>query len=147
MAVDFSTDIGRVRLRCGDISDLAYLPDQVYAQAITDSNGNLPQAAKTCATYILGMLSFRDHRKLAQLEVFGNSFKQYKEFLILTVKDPAFMEIAPVPYNTFGTTPHPLIMFTQDWNNNFAAGTQSAQMSWDALGGPNNPDGSWTWNS
>jgi hypothetical protein len=147
MAIDFSSDVGRVRLRTADISDIPYLPDSVYQQAITDCNGNLPQAAKQCATYILGLLSFKDHRKLAQLEVFGNSFQQYKEFLILTVKDPSFMEIAPVPYNTFGTDLHPLIQFSQDWNNNFAMGTQSAQLAWDALGAPNNDTGNWQWNS
>jgi hypothetical protein len=118
MAIDYSTDIGRVRLRVADISDLPYLPDQVYSQYIADANGNLPQAAKNIACVILGLLSFKDHRKLAQIEVFGNSFKQYKEFLLLTTRDPNFMQISPIAYGP-GTTVHPLIQFQQDWNRNY----------------------------
>lgn len=120
MAIDYSTDIGRVRLRVADISDLPYLPDSVYSQYITDASGNLPQAAKNIACVILGLLSFKTHRKLAQIEVFGSdAFKQYREFLLLTTRDPNFMQISPIAIGP-GTTVHPLIQFQQDWNKNYA---------------------------
>jgi len=141
MAVDFNTDIGKVRLRCADISDLAFLPDSVYSQAITDASGNLPQAAKTCAMYILGLLSFKTHRKLAQLEVWGSdAFKQYKEFLLLTTRDPNFMQISPIAIGP-GATVHPLIQFQQDWNKNYAI-NGSQQLAFNADISPN--DGSRT---
>ncbi|MDE3023516.1 MAG: hypothetical protein KGI54_16980, partial [Pseudomonadota bacterium] len=118
MAIDFSSNVGRVRLRVADISDVPYLPDTVYNQAITDASGNLPQAAKTCAVYILGLLSLKDHRKMPQIELFGNSFKQYKEFLLLTTRDPNFMQISPIPVGP-GTALHPLVEFAQSWNKGY----------------------------
>jgi hypothetical protein len=140
MAVDYSTDIGRVRLRVADISDIPYLPDAVYTQYIEDAGGNLPQAAKNIACVILGLLSFKTHKKLSQLEVWGSdAFKQYKEFLILTTKDPSYMQLAPIPYSSSGTDVHPLIQFSQDWNKNYCS-TQSQKLAFDASISPN--DGS-----
>ena len=138
--IDPSTDIGKLRLRCGDFGSLTYLPDSVYSQTLADNAGNLPNTAKICATYILGMLAFKTHRKLATLEVFGNeAFKAYKEYLVLITKDPAFMDISPIPYSStseFST----LQQFQSDWNNNYYSGTQSQQLAVDASVSPN--DGS-----
>lgn len=140
MAIDFASDIGRVRLRVADVSDLPILPDQVYSQVISDNGGNLPRAAKDIACMILGILSFKGHRKLAQMEVWNNQFEQYKEFLILTTKDPAFMNISPIPYGSGSEEQvHPLIQFQQDWNKNYSV-TQSQQLAFDASISPN--DGS-----
>lgn len=146
MAIDYTTNIGRLRLRIADVSDLPFLPDAVYTQVLADNSNNLPRSAITLATYILGMLAFKSHRKMAQLEVWGKeSFDSYKEFLLLTTNNPAFMDISPVPPNIFGTDLHPLMQFTKDWNQNFSSGTQSQQLHWDALGSPNNSD-TWQWN-
>lgn len=143
--IDPSTDLGRLRLRCADFSDVPYLPDAVYLQALVDSNGSLPDAAKKCAMYILGQLSFKTHRKLQQLEIWGaEAFKNYKEFLLLTVNNPNFMDISPIPYNVNGTELHPLIQFSKDWTLNYASVTQSTVMHWDALGSPNSND-TWSW--
>jgi len=134
MAIDFSTDVGKLRLRTADISDLPYLPDSVYTQVLAEEDGNLPRAAKIIATYILGILSHKTHRKLNQLEVWGSeAFSQYKQFLLLTVTNPSFMDISPVPVNVFGDCAHPLIQFQQDWNNNYVGFTQSQQMSMSAI--------------
>lgn len=135
MAIDFTTNVGRLRLRTADISDLPYLPDAVYEQVLVDENGNLPRAAKVLATYILGILSHKTHRKLNQLEVWGSeAFSQYKQFLLLTVTNPAFMDISPIPVNVGGTDLHPLIEFQKDWNANYVGGTQSEQLALDAIG-------------
>lgn len=141
MAIDFSSDVGKLRLRVADISSLPYLPDEVYVNTLADNSNNLPRSAATIAGYILGLLSHKTHRKLAQLEVFGSdAFKQYKEFLILTFKDPMFMQFSPIPVGP-GTTTHPLIEFQNSWNRQYAV-TQSQQMSFDADISPN--DGSRT---
>lgn len=146
MIIDVSTDLGRLRMRCGDYGDLPYLPDNVYQQALIDTDNNLPVAAKNCATYILGALSFKVHRKIGlQLEVYGaEAFANYKQYLLLILTNPNFMDISPIPYNVNGTTLHPLQQFQKDWNNNYAQVTQSQQLSWDALGSPASSD-TWDW--
>ncbi len=143
MAVlDPSTDIGRIRLRVGDYSDLEYLPDEVYQSTLDDNAGNLVASASRIAMYILGILSHQTHRKMGlQLEVWGaEAFKNYKEFLILTVSNPAFMQYSPQPYGVSGTTVHPLIQFQNDWNKNYMNGTDSQNLAFTAALSPN--DGS-----
>lgn len=144
--IDPSTNLGRLRLRCADFSDIPFLPDSVYLQVLSDNNGSLPQAAKTCALYILGQLSFKTHRKMGlQLEIWGaEAFTNYKQYLLLITRDPNFMDISPIPYNVNGTELHPLIQFQKDWNLNYSSVTQSTVMRWDALGSPNSSD-TWTW--
>jgi hypothetical protein len=144
--IDPSTDLGKLRLRCADFSDLVYLPDAVYLQTLADNNNSLPISAKICATYILGMLSFKTHRKIGlQLENWsGEAFTQYKEYLLLIVSNPNFMDISPIPYNVNGTTLHPLIKFQEDWNSNYAQITQSQQLAMDAIGSPSS-SALWYW--
>ena len=139
--IDASTDLGVLRLRVADYGDTPYLPDSVYTQTLTDNSNNLTKCATIIATYILGMLSMKTHRKLAQVEVWsGEAFAQYKEFLLLTVTNPAFMTIAPIPYGAAGTALDPLLQFKNDWNRNFYTGTQSQRLAVDAAISPN--DGS-----
>ena len=124
--IDYSTDVGKVRTRVGDWSDLPYLPDSVYSDVITENNGNLQRASVQCAQYILAQLSFGGHRKLANLEVWGGeSFQQFRQFLVMLIKEPALNAYAPIPYNGDNTDNNPLIQFTIDWNANYASGTQS----------------------
>lgn len=132
--IDYSTDIGKLRCRIGDVSDLPFLPDQVIASVLTDSSNNLRRASTTLASMILGQLAFKTHRKLAQLEVWGGeAFQNYQKFLILTVKDPAFMDLAPLAYGMSSGTTHPLIQFQNDWNNNYIPLTQSQQLTLDSI--------------
>lgn len=139
--IDPTTPLGVLRLRCADVSDLPFLPDSVYTQTLTDNNNSLPRSAIICATYILGMLAFRTHRKLSTLEVWGaEAFANYKEFLLLTVKDPAFMTISPVPYSGSGDALSNIIQFQSDWNKGYYTGTQSQRLAVDAAISPN--DGS-----
>lgn len=137
MALDINTNVGRVRLRTGDFLALEYLPDAVYQQAIDDASGNLPQAAKVCATYILGMLSHKTRRRLNQLEVYGSeAFQQYKEFLLLTVKDPAFMSVAPIPHVSEAEF-NPIIDFQNNWNAAYSSGTEAQSLARIADASPN----------
>ncbi len=136
MAIDFQSPVGRVRLRVSDIGDLPFLPDEVYNSAIEEANGNLPQAAKTCAGYILGLLSLKTHKKMVQLEVWGSeAYSNYKDFLIQTLTNPAFMSYSPIPYGVSGNdVVDPIQQFICDWNNNWNTTTVSENMHITAWG-------------
>lgn len=144
MAIDPSTPVGKIRLMVSDLSDIPFLPDSVYSQALLDNNNNIPQSAKQCSMYILGMLAFKTHRKMGlQLEVWGKeAFDSYKEFLILVTTNPAFLSYSPIPYSASGTTVPPLIQFQNAWKENFPRGTEDQQLNLNALYSPN--DGSVT---
>lgn len=140
MIIDPSTDVGKLRLRVSDFGDIAFLPDQVYVQTLEDCNGNLPKAAKTLAMYILGMLAFKTRRKMAQLEVYSNEqFEQYKQYLMLSVSNPNFMDISPIPYSASAES-NPLVDFQKTWNRNFYSGTSDQSANHTAALSPN--DGS-----
>lgn len=145
MVIDPTTNIGKLRLRCADTGDLSFLPDIVYSQTLADNNNNLPRSAKTCAMYILGMLTSRVHRKLSTIEVFGSDYyKQYRDYLMLTVTNPNFMDVSPIPVDLSGPTLHPLLQFQRDWNLNYSI-TQSQELNWTAFGNAGNFDGTWQW--
>lgn len=129
MIIDPTTSLGRVRLRIADTGDLAYLCDAVIQTTLDDHGGNVLQASKTCAMYILGMLSHKTHRKLAQLEVWGNeAFAAYKDFLLLTYTRPEFMDFSPVPYSSSAEF-SPILDFQKSWNKNFSRGTEAQQLA------------------
>jgi len=146
--IDPTTSIGKLRLRCGDFGDIPFLPDSVYTQTLVDNGGSLPQAAITCATYILGMLAFKVDRKMSlQLQVWGSqAFKAYKEFLLLTISNPNLMQINMIIPNDFGTDLNPIVQFASDWNANYVQFTNSQQLSIDAIGSASSSaDGTWNW--
>lgn len=137
MAIDISTPEGMLRLRCADVGDLPYLPSAVYTQALADAGGNMPQAAKTCSIYILGLLSQKTRRRLNQLEVYGSeAFQQYKEFLLLTVSNPAFMSVAPIPYVSEAEF-NPIIDFQANWNRAYSNSTEAQSLARIADASPN----------
>ena len=138
MALDPTSNIGIVRLRIADYSDLPYLND-VVIQSVLDSNSDdIPKSAKTCALYILGMLSHKTHRRMSPaLEVWGKeAFDSYKEFLLLTVSNPNFMSVAPVPYSTTAEY-SPIIEFQNNWNANYYNITEAQQLARHADISPN----------
>lgn len=131
--IDPSTPVGKIRLRCGDWSDLPILPDSVIESALVDCNNNLYRASSLCAQYILATLTAKTHRKMQMVETWGNErFENYVKFIKLTILNPNLSEIAPVPYTGTVDEEHPLIKFTQDWNKNYIGGTQSDQLARDA---------------
>lgn len=129
-------------MRLGDISDIPYLPSSVYVTVYADNGNNLQKSVITCGMMILAQLSYKTHRKISlQLEVFGKeAFDSYRTFLLMSVKDPAFMDISPMPYSASGSALNPLIQFASDWNRNYYTGTQSQRLAVDAAISPN--DGS-----
>ncbi len=141
MVIDYSTPEGKLRMRLGDTSDLPYLSSSVYTAVYEESSENLNRAVIICGQMILAQLSYKTHRKMGlQLEVWGaEAFKNYKEFLILTVSNPAFMPVTLLPYSTTQEF-NPIIQFASDWNKNYCNGTESQQLAVNALNSPN--DGS-----
>lgn len=121
--IDPTTPIGKIRLRIGDWSDLPILPDAVISSAIDDSEQNLPRAASLCAQYILATLTFKSHKKLAQIETWsGEQFDNYLHFLKAIVLNPNFSSVyVPIPYNGDQSKAHPLLAFVNDWNTEFNA--------------------------
>lgn len=134
--IDPSTDLGKLRLRCADFGDIVFLPDSVYLQTLADNNNNVATSARICATYILGTLAFKTHRKMGlSLEVWaGEAFEQYRDFLLLTVTNPNFMDVKPLPYSASGTALHPIQQFAKDWNLGRVGLTQDQQLNLDAVG-------------
>lgn len=130
--IDYSTAAGKLRMRLGDISSLPFLPDSVYEAVYTENGNNLQRSVIACGSMILAQLSFKTHRKLAQLEVYGaEAFENYRSFLMLTIKDPAYMSVSPIPYSASGTALHPLLQFANDWNKGFPI-TDSQQLAHNA---------------
>lgn len=120
--IDPSTNVGKIRLRTGDWKDPVFLSDEVIEAAILESDSNIPRAAQLCAQYILAILAFSRHTKLAQLEVWGSEqFKNYMTFLKETVNNPSFMSIAPLPYVVGANEVHPIVAFTEEWNEQYAS--------------------------
>ncbi len=146
MILDPTTDIGRMRLRCGDYSDFPVMPDAVYTSALSDSSGNVPQASRLVAQYILGALTGQVHQKLAQIEVFGAEwFQNYLSFLKTTILNPNLADMYPMPYTPLALDQWgnvievPLIQFQKDWNNCYVYGTQTQFMHLQATLGPGYP--------
>ena len=129
--IDPSTNVGKIRLRIGDWKDPVFLSDEVIEAAVLESDNNIPRAAQLCAQYILATLAFSHHQKLAQLEVWGGEqFKNYMTFLKETVSNPAFMSISPLPYVVGANEVHPIVAFTEQWNEQYAdVSTSSGQLS------------------
>ena len=135
MILDPTTNIGKMRLRVGDYSDLPLMPDAVYTSALADCDNYLPRACVLMAQYILASLTGQTHQKLAQIEVYGNEwFNNYLAFVKATILNPNLMQLSPLPYtpatvDAYGNPVEvPLIQFQKDWNNNFANGTASQQI-------------------
>lgn len=134
--IDPTTNLGKIRLRIADVGDLPYLSDSVITTTLADNADNLNTTARTCALYILGMLAHKTHRKMAQLEVWGaESFTAYKEFLMLTATNPAFMNFSPVPYSSTADF-SPILDFQANWNKGFVQ-TEAQQLAFDADLSPN----------
>lgn len=141
MVIDYDTPSGKLRMRLGDTSDFPYLSDSIYDAVYAECDDNINKATINCGKMILAQMSYKTRRSAGlQLEVFGNqAFEQMKQFLLLTIKDPAFMDISPIPYSSEAEF-SAIQQFQSDWNKCYSNGTQSQTMATDALNSPN--DGS-----
>ena len=123
--IDITTDVGKVRVRVGDILDIPFLDDSVYTYVISSKSGNLYAAAKECAQYILAMMATRTHTKLDQLEVFGSdTYKNYQDFLVRLTRDVSFSSATLLPFGALIQQNKDLVKFKTYWDENYYAGTQ-----------------------
>jgi len=130
--IDASTNLGRVRLKIGDTSDLPILSNGVINQTLIDNNNSVSRATTTCAQYILALLSQNSHQKLIGIEIWGSeAFNNYLTYLMKVVLNPNLAQICPIPYSASNDTVHPLIEFQKNWDGNFHNGTQSEQLALD----------------
>ena len=132
MVIDASTNLGRVRLKIGDTSDLPFLPDSVIIQTLTDNNENVNRTVVTCAQYILAMLSYKTHQRLQMIEVWGQeAAKAYKDFILQVILNPNLNQSSPIPYTgaSSTTTKNSLIAFTENWENSYVKPTNSEDLS------------------
>jgi len=137
MVIDPTSDIGRIRLRIADVSDIPYLADSVIQATLDDCGGNLPKAAKSCAMYVLGMLSHKTRRRMNQLEVYGSdAATAYRAFLLLAYTNPAFMDVSPLPYAATADF-SPILDFQANWNAAYTNGTESQSLARMADTSPN----------
>lgn len=115
--IDLNSPIGLLRYRCGDFLDGAQqLPDEVYQSALDEKNGNMRAAAILCCQYILAGLAFSTQQKMGVIEVYGQqAYQQYRDYLMLIVKDPNFSGISPIPYGGDGSE-SPIVSFSKDWH-------------------------------
>jgi hypothetical protein len=130
--LDPSTALGKVRLKIGDWHDLVILPDAVIESALADCNQSVSRASQTCAQYILATLTSKTHKKLATMEAWsGEQFTNYLQYLKLTVLNPNFSDIAPIPYSGdptigaagSGTSATPIQDFVREWKQGYIPGT------------------------
>ena len=128
--IDPSTNIGKLRLRLGDWADVSWLPDSVYEQTLSENSNNLTKSAAILAQYILAILSQQTRSKLYQIESYDNmAFAQYRQFIIDTVSNPAFMNIAPLAIVTGTDEPNPLIEFSKQWNSGYTEPSSTERLS------------------
>lgn len=137
--IDPTSPVGKVRLMISDWADIPILPDSVIQSALADNSDNIPQSAKQCALYILGILSMKTDRQMGlQLIVKGSqAFTAYKQFLMLITTNPAFMSYSPMPYSATSGEISPILQFQQAWVQNFPRGTEGQQLNLNALYSPN----------
>lgn len=124
MPLDPTTAIGKIRLRTGDTNDVPIFPDTVVQSALDDSGGNIYRAASLYAQYVLGALTSRTHRKLAQIEVWSSEqFSNYIKFIQATILNPNLAAVSPVPYVGDRDQQHPLEKFMEDWRAGYQPGS------------------------
>jgi hypothetical protein len=118
MIIDPNTLIGQLRLALGDWRDLPVLSDDIYQSALDKYNNNFKAARALCGQYILATLSFDSDAKMGIIISYGSQvYNQYKDYLLLVLKDPAFNGVCPLPYVAGADCLHPILQFKEDFTN------------------------------
>jgi len=82
--------ISRLRLACGDITDLPYLADDIYQYCLDTQLNNEPAATKMAAQLILAQLSYGSHQRLDKIEMWGSeAFNNYLTYIKQVITNPA----------------------------------------------------------
>lgn len=82
--------ISRLRLACGDITDLPYLDDTTYQYCLDTQLNNEVAATKMAAQLILAQLSYGSHQRLDKIEMWGSeAFNNYLIFIRQVITNPS----------------------------------------------------------
>lgn len=88
--IDPSIAEDRIRLACGDTSDLPYLTDDIYTYCLSQQSNNEPAATKMAAQLILAQLSYGTHQRLGAIEQWGSeAFNQYLTYIKQVITNPS----------------------------------------------------------
>lgn len=92
--------IDRVRLNVGDIwDDIEMLSDADYQYFLDATTGNENRATMDAARAILFKLTRFSRERTGDIEVYGSDwFKQYRDALMMILKDPNIAISLAVPY-------------------------------------------------
>ena len=120
MPIDFTTPVGKTRLRTGDVTDgLFMFPDEVYVSTLVDTNQNISQAARTICYYILALMTQSSNVTLGALSIYdGDTAKAYMEYLKMVIKDTSFNGVCPIAHGGGIDTPNKVVEAYDTWNNN-----------------------------
>ena len=119
--IDPTTDVGKLRLKVGDIQDITILPDAVYIQTLTDNGSNINRSAKVCAGYIAAILSQRSHERLSFIEIWGSEgYKNYLSYIKEIILNPNMSDVSPIPYGAGTSTTNPIMTFNNNWTKAYS---------------------------
>lgn len=98
------TDIQKVRLECGDIDPaLPILSDEDFQYFLDKQSGSISRAALDAAKTILLVMSQRTDETVDIFSIKGSkSSAQYRDALVLFIKEPAFNSVLSSASAWFG---------------------------------------------
>ena len=80
--IDYTTNVGKVRLRIGDSLDLQIFPDSIYEDVLTANSDNVTATAREMAFMILAQLTQNTRSRLDRIETYGQqAFDNYLKFI------------------------------------------------------------------
>jgi len=121
MVIDPTTNVGKLRLKIGDVNDITLLSDAVLNQTLTDNDNNINRSAKVCAGYIAAILSQRSHQRLSFIEIWGSEgYKNYMDYIKNIMLNPNMSDVSPIPYGAGTNTVNPIVTFKDNWEGAWA---------------------------
>lgn len=97
MTIDLTEATDRVRLNCGDTSDLPYLDTATYQYCLDSNDANENAATRMAAQLILAQLSYGSHQRLDKIEQWGSeAFENYLKYIKQVITNPMYASIAGI---------------------------------------------------
>ena len=95
--IDPSVAEDRIRLACGDTSDIPYLTDDIYTYCLATQNNNEPAAIRMAAQMILAQLAYGSHQRLDKIEQWGSeAYQNYLSYIKQVIANPSYNALGGV---------------------------------------------------
>lgn len=95
--IDPSVAESRIRLACGDITDIPFLTDDVYTYCLSTQLGNENAATRMAAQLILAQLAYGTHERIGAVERYGSeAFNNYVKFIKQVITNPSYNAIGGI---------------------------------------------------